>query len=112
MFLLPASVELIGVVCFRIDQVEDELKKIPSSPSQSYNITHELVMLSLPAIAGQAIDPLVQLMETAFVGRLGRVDLVVLKMMLPLSDSHLNNLFVNFNHLLMHVPLQPLLCCS
>jgi hypothetical protein len=28
-------------------------------------------MLSLPAIAGQAIDPFAQLMETAFIGRLG-----------------------------------------
>lgn len=28
-------------------------------------------MLSLPAIAGQAIDPLSQLMETAYIGRLG-----------------------------------------
>ncbi|XP_075074342.1 protein DETOXIFICATION 45, chloroplastic isoform X2 [Nicotiana tabacum] len=32
-------------------------------------------MLSLPAIAGQAIDPLVQLMETAYIGRLGSVEL-------------------------------------
>jgi hypothetical protein len=28
-------------------------------------------MLSLPAIAGQAIDPFSQLMETAYIGRLG-----------------------------------------
>lgn len=28
-------------------------------------------MLSLPAIAGQAIEPLSQLMGTAYVGRLG-----------------------------------------
>lgn len=28
-------------------------------------------MLSLPALAGQAIDPLAQLMETAYIGRLG-----------------------------------------
>ncbi|CAA3012519.1 DETOXIFICATION 45, chloroplastic [Olea europaea subsp. europaea] len=32
-------------------------------------------MLSLPAFAGQAIEPLVQLMETAFIGRLGSVEL-------------------------------------
>lgn len=31
----------------------------------------ELVKLSIPAIAGQAIEPLAQLMETAYVGRLG-----------------------------------------
>jgi hypothetical protein len=33
-------------------------------------------MLSIPAIAGQAIEPLAQLMETAYVGRLGRYFLV------------------------------------
>ncbi|XP_020415462.1 protein DETOXIFICATION 45, chloroplastic [Prunus persica] len=32
-------------------------------------------MLSLPAILGQAIDPLAQLMETAYIGRLGSVEL-------------------------------------
>ncbi|KAJ6692965.1 PROTEIN DETOXIFICATION [Salix purpurea] len=32
-------------------------------------------MLSLPAMAGQAIDPFAQLMETAFIGRLGPVEL-------------------------------------
>lgn len=59
----------------RIDQVESEFKKIPSSPSQLHNIKHEVVMLTLPAIAGQVIDPLVQLMETAYIGRLGSVEL-------------------------------------
>lgn len=29
-------------------------------------------MLSLPAIAGQAIEPLAQLMETAYIGQLGK----------------------------------------
>ncbi|XP_034224121.1 protein DETOXIFICATION 45, chloroplastic-like isoform X4 [Prunus dulcis] len=32
-------------------------------------------MLSLPAMLGQAIDPLAQLMETAYIGRLGSVEL-------------------------------------
>ncbi|KAK4775192.1 hypothetical protein SAY86_010127 [Trapa natans] len=32
-------------------------------------------MLSLPAVVGQAIDPLAQLMETAYIGRLGAVEL-------------------------------------
>ncbi|CAJ1971640.1 unnamed protein product [Sphenostylis stenocarpa] len=35
----------------------------------------ELLSLSLPALAGQAIDPMAQLMETAFIGRLGTVEL-------------------------------------
>ncbi|CAH2075795.1 unnamed protein product, partial [Thlaspi arvense] len=39
------------------------------------DVKRELVMLSLPAIAGQAIDPLTQLMETAYIGRLGSVEL-------------------------------------
>jgi len=39
--------------------------------SPSHNVKRELVMLSLPAIASQAIDPLAQLMETAYIGRLG-----------------------------------------
>ncbi|XP_037495799.1 uncharacterized protein LOC105630074 isoform X3 [Jatropha curcas] len=34
------------------------------------DVERELIKLSLPAIAGQAIDPLAQLMETAYIGRL------------------------------------------
>ncbi|KAG5547534.1 hypothetical protein RHGRI_013281 [Rhododendron griersonianum] len=34
------------------------------------SVKRELLMLSLPAIAGQAIEPLTQLMETAYIGRL------------------------------------------
>lgn len=54
--------------------MENELKKIPSSPSRALDVRRELVMLSLPAMAGQAIEPLVQLMETAYIGRLGKVE--------------------------------------
>ncbi|KAI4381152.1 hypothetical protein MLD38_007259 [Melastoma candidum] len=35
----------------------------------------ELIILSLPAIAGQAIEPLTQLMETAYIGQLGSLEL-------------------------------------
>lgn len=35
------------------------------------SVQTELVLLALPAIAGQAIEPLAQLMETAYIGRLG-----------------------------------------
>ncbi|RVW22448.1 Protein detoxification 45, chloroplastic [Vitis vinifera] len=35
----------------------------------------ELIKLSVPAIAGQAIEPLAQLMETAYIGRLGPLEL-------------------------------------
>ncbi|XP_050363929.1 protein DETOXIFICATION 45, chloroplastic isoform X1 [Argentina anserina] len=39
------------------------------------NVKRELLMLSLPAIVGQAIDPVAMLMETAYIGRLGSVEL-------------------------------------
>ncbi|XP_021903716.1 protein DETOXIFICATION 45, chloroplastic [Carica papaya] len=43
--------------------------------SKPLDVKQELVLLSLPAIAGQAIDPLALLMETAYIGRLGSVEL-------------------------------------
>lgn len=46
-----------------------------TSPSGLQSVQTELLMLSLPAIAGQAIEPLAQLMETAFIGRLGAYEL-------------------------------------
>ena len=46
-----------------------------TSTSQSSPLT-ELIQLSLPAIAGQAIEPLGQLMETAYIGRLGELFLL------------------------------------
>ncbi|XP_006364530.1 protein DETOXIFICATION 45, chloroplastic isoform X1 [Solanum tuberosum] len=59
-----------------ITNVESEsIEEAPTSSSQSEDVRCELVMLSLPAIAGQAIDPLAQLMETAYIGRLGSVEL-------------------------------------
>ncbi|CAL5402341.1 unnamed protein product [Camellia sinensis] len=47
----------------------------PSCQPHVQNVKQELIMLSLPAIAGQAIEPLAQLMETAYIGRLGPVEL-------------------------------------
>lgn len=41
--------------------------------SRSKNIKQELIALSLPALAGQAIEPVAQLMETAYIGRLGKL---------------------------------------
>lgn len=46
--------------------------------SRHVDVKRELVMLSLPAIAGQAIDPLTLLMETAYIGRLGLFSLFFL----------------------------------
>ncbi|KAF1001941.1 hypothetical protein AG4045_004560 [Apium graveolens] len=39
------------------------------------SVQTELIRLSIPAIAGQAIEPLAQLMETAYIGRLGSLEL-------------------------------------
>ncbi|KAK4284904.1 hypothetical protein QN277_001674 [Acacia crassicarpa] len=52
--------------------------QLPASPVNRppyNNVKSELLMLSVPALAGQAIDPLAQLMETAYIGRLGTVEL-------------------------------------
>jgi len=35
-------------------------------------IRRELINLAVPAIVGQAIDPVAQLLETAYIGRLGK----------------------------------------
>lgn len=43
--------------------------------SSTQDVQTELIMLSLPAIAGQAIEPLAQLMETAYIGRMGALEL-------------------------------------
>ncbi|XP_020079972.1 protein DETOXIFICATION 45, chloroplastic isoform X1 [Ananas comosus] len=53
-----------------VNSVEDHI-----SGQHSQSVINELLALSLPAILGQAIDPLAQLMETAYVGRLGPVEL-------------------------------------
>ncbi|GAV60111.1 LOW QUALITY PROTEIN: LysM domain-containing protein/MatE domain-containing protein [Cephalotus follicularis] len=52
-----------------------DLKGKPVSELQPPDVKRELIKLSLPALAGQAIDPLAQLMETAYIGRLGHVEL-------------------------------------
>ncbi|XP_076942247.1 protein DETOXIFICATION 45, chloroplastic-like [Bidens hawaiensis] len=51
----------------------EELKTTEKSHSE--NIKKELIALSLPALAGQAIEHMAQLMETAYIGRLGSVQL-------------------------------------
>lgn len=47
-------------------------KSAATSQSCVQNVQLDLIMLSLPAIAGQAIEPMAQLMETAYIGRLGK----------------------------------------
>lgn len=63
-----------GAVSSHINEINDNLREDPANKSKLKDVRHELIMLSLPALGGQAIDPMVQLMETAYIGRLGKVD--------------------------------------
>ncbi|ANM68077.1 MATE efflux family protein [Arabidopsis thaliana] len=60
--------------CSSLDKLP-EVNGVHTGVARPVDIKRELVMLSLPAIAGQAIDPLTLLMETAYIGRLGSVEL-------------------------------------
>lgn len=57
-----------GAVSSQLSESDDKRE----APAQ-VDVRRELVMLSLPAIGGQAIDPIVQLLETAYIGRLGTI---------------------------------------
>ncbi|XP_038707881.1 protein DETOXIFICATION 45, chloroplastic isoform X1 [Tripterygium wilfordii] len=57
------------------EEEDNELGRIPKNEARASNVKRELMTLSLPAMVGQAIDPLAQLMETAYIGRLGAVEL-------------------------------------
>ncbi|KAK6258122.1 Multi antimicrobial extrusion protein - like 2 [Theobroma cacao] len=52
------------------DGILDSTRTPLTSQSSLQSVQTELIMLALPAIVGQAIEPLAQLMETAFIGRL------------------------------------------
>ncbi len=39
--------------------------------SRGDGILREIIVLALPALIAQAVDPVAQLMETAFIGRIG-----------------------------------------
>lgn len=58
--------------------IKDGFLKLAIGPTRGVHtgsVKNELIILALPAIIGQAIDPLAQLMETAYIGRLGPVEL-------------------------------------
>ncbi|XP_007046545.2 PREDICTED: protein DETOXIFICATION 45, chloroplastic isoform X2 [Theobroma cacao] len=57
------------------DGILDSTRTPLTSQSSLQSVQTELIMLALPAIVGQAIEPLAQLMETAFIGRLGAYQL-------------------------------------
>lgn len=50
-------------------------EQLSSNNSSISDVKREIISLSLPALAGQAIDPIAQLMETAYIGRLGTLEL-------------------------------------
>ncbi|XP_056688359.1 uncharacterized protein [Spinacia oleracea] len=58
-----------------ITSVLHDATAVPLNQLPPPNVKRELIMLSLPAIASQAIDPMAQLMETAYIGSLGPVQL-------------------------------------
>ncbi|KAL0334513.1 UNVERIFIED_CONTAM: protein DETOXIFICATION 45, chloroplastic [Sesamum radiatum] len=67
--------ELNGSISSETNEINNKLRGASVITSQSKDVRHELIMLSLPAIGGQAMEPMVQLMETAFIGRMGSVEL-------------------------------------
>lgn len=58
-----------------LDAVEEDTVELVENSGTLPNVEKELILLTLPAIAGQAVEPFSQLMETAFIGRLGPVEL-------------------------------------
>ncbi|KAJ0966895.1 hypothetical protein J5N97_023812 [Dioscorea zingiberensis] len=61
-----------------LGSVKDSILKLVRSPlnqPDSGDVKSDLIFLALPAVVGQALDPLAQLMETAYIGRLGPLEL-------------------------------------
>ncbi|XP_024974643.1 protein DETOXIFICATION 45, chloroplastic-like [Cynara cardunculus var. scolymus] len=57
------------------DRLINPIELVGTAADATPSVQTELVLLALPAIAGQAIEPLAQLMETAYIGRLGALEL-------------------------------------
>ncbi|CAL5072975.1 unnamed protein product [Urochloa decumbens] len=57
------------------DSAEGAATARSSAGDHAGGVRKELMSLAVPAIVGQAIDPVAQLMETAYIGRLGPVEL-------------------------------------
>lgn len=58
-----------------LDAIQEDTVELVENSGTHPNVKKELILLTLPAIAGQAVEPFSQLMETAFIGRLGPVEL-------------------------------------
>ncbi|KAF5931295.1 hypothetical protein HYC85_032168 [Camellia sinensis] len=83
-----------------------------ASQSRSPSVQTELIMFSIPAIAGQAIEPLALLMETAYIGRMGYVWIVDLDKDLEREKEKIGEmvvamilLFVRYHKLVFNIPL-------
>lgn len=92
--------------CFYFCLCCSRLTEVPFSRSHSPDVKAELLKLSIPAFVGQAIDPLAQLMETAYIGRLGNSHKILCYLptspppfyLLPLSFLNLEMLLSWFNY--------------
>ncbi|RVX12073.1 Protein detoxification 45, chloroplastic [Vitis vinifera] len=84
-----------------------ELKGITATLSRSLGVKRELIMLSLPAMAGQALDPLAQLMETAYIGRLVSCTLHAIEGFVPveLASAGVSISIFNIISKLFNIPL-------
>uniref|UniRef100_A0A453QEF6 Polysaccharide biosynthesis protein C-terminal domain-containing protein n=1 Tax=Aegilops tauschii subsp. strangulata TaxID=200361 RepID=A0A453QEF6_AEGTS len=61
---------------YRLCNITTTIAQIRSSGSlYPGTVSIELILLALPAVLGQAIDPMAQLMETAYIGKLGALEL-------------------------------------
>ncbi|GJZ81281.1 protein DETOXIFICATION 45, chloroplastic [Tanacetum coccineum] len=71
--------------------------------SRSNNKKKELIALSLPALAGQAIEPMAQLMETAYIGRLGPVPISYAVVSLYQFSTLFPNYLIFLSSVLLHL---------
>ncbi|KAJ0097014.1 hypothetical protein Patl1_29229 [Pistacia atlantica] len=77
-----------------------------TSQSPSQNVQMDLIMLSIPAIAGQAIEPLAQLMETAYIGKLALIYLLYKKKgALELASAGISVSIFNILSKVFNIPL-------
>lgn len=58
-----------------LEKEEEDNALFSSSGLYPGTVGIELILLALPAVLGQAIDPMAQLMETAYIGKLGALEL-------------------------------------
>ncbi|KAF5958072.1 hypothetical protein HYC85_005297 [Camellia sinensis] len=79
-----------------------------ASQSRSPSVQTELIMLSIPAIAGQAIEPLALLMETAYIGRMGYIWIVDLDKDLESEKEKIVNLSRDIFLMIWFVKTSPL----